>query len=76
MVAGWRIKCHVFPDYHGELDLSGALEESCNDSLMQIVKKLGAPAFAKYQRLFGLNRRTGIDSVSYTHLDVYKRQEM
>ncbi|RZT00681.1 stage V sporulation protein D (sporulation-specific penicillin-binding protein) [Cuneatibacter caecimuris] len=61
MVAGWRIKCHVFPDYHGELDLSGALEESCNDSLMQIVKKLGAPAFAKYQRLFGLNRRTGID---------------
>ena len=60
MKGGWRINCHV-REGHGLLTLSEALAESCNDSLMQIVDKIGAADFARYQRIFNLGQKTGID---------------
>ena len=60
MKGGWRINCHV-REGHGLLTLSEALAESCNDSLMQIVDKIGAADFARYQRVFNLGQKTGID---------------
>jgi stage V sporulation protein D (sporulation-specific penicillin-binding protein) len=60
MVGGWRINCNN-KSGHGLVDLSGALEHSCNPALMQIGALLGADLFAKYQRQFGFGRKTGID---------------
>ena len=46
---------------HGDLTLSGALTESCNDALMQISMDLGMSTFNKYLRTFKLGTKTGID---------------
>ena len=46
---------------HGVIDLEGALKFSCNDALMQIAAKLGEEEYSKYQNLFNLGLRTGID---------------
>lgn len=61
-VANYEINCHAW-EYggHGEITLSEALEESCNDALMQIAAKEGRSSFDKYQILFGFGQRTGID---------------
>ena len=55
-----RIRC-VKRDGHGMISLSGSLEQSCNDVIMQIVRRLGKKDFARYQELFGIGSRTGID---------------
>lgn len=58
----YYIKCHAYKHGgHGMLTLSGALENSCNDALMQIAAKEGAEIFDKYQVLFGFGKRTNID---------------
>ncbi len=46
---------------HGGITLSESLEKSCNDVMMQIVKRLGREKFARYQNLFGIGTKTGID---------------
>ena len=46
---------------HGIIDLQGSLMFSCNDALMQIAAKLGEENFSKYQNMFNLGLRTGID---------------
>ena len=46
---------------HGIIDLEGALKYSCNDALMQIAAKLGEENYSRYQNLFNLGLRTGID---------------
>ncbi len=60
IVSGHTIKC-VKLDGHGQLTLSGSLEQSCNDALMQIAAQVGPANFAKYQHIFGFGQRTGID---------------
>ncbi len=55
------IRCSVYPESHGELDTAGALINSCNDSLMQIVSKLGTDDFLRYQDIFNFGTKTGID---------------
>lgn len=57
---GKRISCHRLSG-HGELDLEGAIVESCNDALIQIGQQIGKEVFCKYQPIFGLGSRTGID---------------
>ena len=58
----YYIKCHYAKHGgHGTVDLSGALENSCNDALMQIAAKEGKTVFAKYQELFGFGKKTNID---------------
>lgn len=59
-VADTYIRCHLNTG-HGMLTTTQALEQSCNDSLMQIAAKEGRTNFAKYQDLFGFGQRTNID---------------
>lgn len=60
VVSDHRIHC-VKREGHGALSLSESLEQSCNDVMMQISYKLGRKQFARYQKLFGIGTRTGID---------------
>lgn len=46
---------------HGIIDLEGSLMFSCNDALMQIAAKLEEENYSKYQNMFNLGLRTGID---------------
>ncbi len=58
----YYIQCHAYGyGGHGEVTLSGALENSCNDAMMDISKKEGAAIFDKYQVLFGFGQSTNID---------------
>ena len=57
---GWRIGCNK-KSGHGKLTLAEALMKSCNCALMEIVEKLGADAFYRYQKQFGFGDKTGID---------------
>ena len=59
-VGGYRIKCSNIYG-HGILTLEQSLMKSCNDAMMQIAAKLGVQRFAKYQKLFGMGQKTGID---------------
>lgn len=56
----WRISCNN-KSGHGHLNAEEALMKSCNCALMEIVAKLGADDFARYQNMFGFGRKTGID---------------
>lgn len=58
----YYIQCHAHDTGgHGTITLSQALENSCNDALMQIAKKEKASIFDKYQILFGFGQCTNID---------------
>ncbi|MEG2569950.1 MAG: penicillin-binding transpeptidase domain-containing protein [Clostridia bacterium] len=46
---------------HGVLNLSQALENSCNVSLMEIGARVGNQKFYDYMTAFGLRDKTGID---------------
>ncbi len=59
-VADWDIKCHNVYG-HGMLTVPRALEQSCNDCLMQIAALEGSTIFDKYQVLFGFGQKTNID---------------
>ncbi|MCD2491283.1 penicillin-binding protein 2 [Lacrimispora sp. NSJ-141] len=60
IAGGGRINCHKLSG-HGQLDVKGAIVESCNDALMHIGWQIGKDTFCKYQPIFGLGDRTGID---------------
>ena len=53
-----RVGCN---GVHGTLDLSGALMQSCNSALMQIVEKLGKNSFIQCQENFNFGQLTNID---------------
>jgi len=58
--SGWPkpIKCtHV----HGSITLGETIMFSCNDAIMQIGAKLGRTRFYKYEHIFGLGQKTGVD---------------
>lgn len=60
IVGGRRITCNGGRG-HGTLTLMEALMKSCNDTLMQIVDKVGTHVFYTYQTFFGFGTKTGID---------------
>lgn len=59
-VSGHEIHC-VNRSGHGTEDLRGALRDSCNDALMQMVRAIGPANFAKYSREYGFGQKTDID---------------
>ena len=59
-VSGHEIHC-VNRSGHGTEDLRGALRDSCNDALMQMVRAIGPAKCAKYSREYGFGQKTGID---------------
>lgn len=46
---------------HGDINLSEALSQSCNVAMMELAETLGSKTFYKYQKLFGLGQKTGVD---------------
>lgn len=60
IIGGWNIRCHRRAG-HGELSVEQAIAESCNDALMQIGAKLGADKFVRYQAMYNIGIKTGID---------------
>ncbi len=55
------IKCAVYPDAHGQEDLTHVIANSCNDGMMAIAAAMGSDEFIKAQSLFNFGSRTGID---------------
>ena len=61
-VADNLIKCHNYEKGGcGNIDLEGVLANSCNVGLMEIGEELGREEFYRYQKLFNLGEKTGID---------------
>ena len=54
------IRC-VDRNGHGTETLQKALMDSCNDTLMQVVRRIGKDIFCQYQSNFGMGFRTNID---------------
>jgi len=46
---------------HGKVNVESAIEKSCNTFFYTYVQKLGLSRLAKYARMFGFGRKTGID---------------
>lgn len=59
-VGRYNIHCHM-TDFCGNLKPIEALARSCNVSFVQIGQKIGNITFAKYQEIFNLGQKTGID---------------
>lgn len=59
-VADAEIKCHLTSG-HGTLDVAGVLAQSCNVGMMDIIAKMKAETYLKYQHDFGFGEKTGID---------------
>ncbi len=61
-VGGFTIKCTAYhKGGHGELSLTETIMQSCNDAMMQIAALTGKEKFYKYQTMFNLGAKTGID---------------
>ena len=55
------VKCAVYPDNHGAESLGEVIQNSCNDGMMAIGRKMGVTQFLEYQHRFNFGTRTGID---------------
>lgn len=56
--------CWHYTDYHrghGPLNVSGAIEKSCNYFFYETSDRMGIDTLAKYARYFGLGTKTGIE---------------
>ena len=59
-VADRHIRCNVRSG-HGVLDVSGALEQSCNVALMKMGEAIGVKDMVKFQGIFNIGLKTNID---------------
>lgn len=59
-VADRDIHC-VVRSGHGSMTLGMAISESCNDTLMQVVRLIGKTQFLRFQSIYGIGKKTGID---------------
>ena len=55
------VRCAVYPNAHGIESLGEVIQNSCNDGMMAIGRKMGSAEFLKYQAKFNFGTRTGID---------------
>lgn len=55
------VRCAVYPYGHGSQSLGEVIQNSCNDGMMAIGRRMGAAEFLKYQQKFNFGTRTGID---------------
>lgn len=55
------VRCAVYPDNHGTESLGEVIQNSCNDGMMAIGRKMGTARFLEYQQRFNFGTRTGID---------------
>ena len=59
-IGGYNISCHKRGG-HGNLSLSGALQQSCNPAMIQISASTGVEDFYQYVKAFGYLEKTGVD---------------
>ena len=76
-MGGYTIHC-VNRNGHGKETIEKAINNSCNDALMQIGDKIGIDTFVKYQAIYGFGRKTGIDLPGEARTDslVYTKETM
>lgn len=74
-VSGVRIRCASRVG-HGTITIGQSLMYSCNSALMQIVEKLGASTFYKYQTNFLFGSKTGIDLPAETTGYIFKEENL
>ncbi len=58
--------CWYYNDYgrgHGPLNISQAIQKSCNYFFFEVSQRMGIEAIEKYARYFGLGSKTGIELV-------------
>ena len=55
------VRCAVYPDNHGSESLGEVIQNSCNDGMMAIGRRMGRDLSLEYQRKFNFGTRTGID---------------
>ncbi len=61
-IAGYDVKCTAYrKGGHGDLALDETLMVSCNDAMMQMAAMEKKETFKKYQDIFNLGAKTGID---------------
>ena len=69
-------KCWIYPGRHGELSVSGAIENSCNSFFYQLGYNMsmvdgvydaqaGLETLAKYADLYGLSEKSGVEITEY-----------
>jgi len=71
-IADKKIRC-VARFGHGTETVQKALMDSCNDALMQMVRKIGKDTFGSYQSNFGMGLRTNIDLPGEARTDTLVR---
>lgn len=62
--AGHQPACWLFNSYgrgHGWLNVSGAIEKSCNYFFFEVSNRMGIDTLEKYVRFYGLGSKTGIE---------------
>ena len=65
----YQPKCWYYSDYgtgHGWLNVSQAIERSCNYFFYETADRMGIDTLEKYARYFGLGNKTGIELPSET----------
>ena len=71
-IADKNIRC-VARSGHGTETVQKALMDSCNDALMQMVRKIGKDTFGRYQSDFGIGFKTNIDLPGEARTDTLVR---
>lgn len=71
-IADRKIRC-VARSGHGTETVQKALMDSCNDALMQMVRRIGKATFGGYQSIFGMGLRTNIDLPGEARTDTLVR---
>ncbi len=76
-VGGHNIRC-VNRTGHGVETIEKALNDSCNDALMQMSYRIGEDNFCKYQQVFNFGLKTNIDLPGEARTDslIYNRDNM
>jgi penicillin-binding protein 2 len=59
MLGTTRFRCNV-PQGHGEVDMRGAIVQSCNVYFYVLAQQVGLDRLARFAQNFGFGRRTGI----------------
>lgn len=57
-------RCWIYTEYHrghGRLNVSGAIQHSCNYFFYETADRMGIDNLAKYARYFGLGKKTGVE---------------
>lgn len=65
----YQPRCWIYTDYHrghGYLNVSGAIEKSCNYFFYETSDRMGIDNLVRYAKYFGLGKKTGIELQSET----------